>query len=128
VLTVLALYLAADPGDLARPLDLYEMTVEEARKLHGCRVEVFLELGSPVDVGDGYTDAACYEKPDGVDRHVYLTGERHDLAVGDKLIAAGVLRVVEHRDAVVNRVFVPGWTEIRVEQPRAKPTTPGAGV
>jgi hypothetical protein len=73
----------------------------------------------PADVGDGYTDAACYERPDGV--------ERHDLAAGGRLPAVVVLRVVEHRDAVVNGVLVPGRTEIRVEQPRAKPTTPGAG-
>jgi hypothetical protein len=31
VATILALFLAADPGDLARPLDLYGLTVEQAR-------------------------------------------------------------------------------------------------
>jgi hypothetical protein len=119
VLTILALCLAADPGDLARPIDLYELTVEDARKLQGCQVEVFLELGCPADVGNGFTVAGACEKNDGVERAVYLSGERHDLAAGDKLTASGTLRVVEHGDAVVNGVFVPGWTEIRVEQPRA---------
>src|SRR5262249_37686537 len=90
---------AGDVGDLARPIDLYELTVEEARRLHGYRVEVFLELGCPADVGDGYTAAGCYERDDGVERAVYLMGERHDLGAGDRLIVSGTLRVVQHRDA-----------------------------
>jgi hypothetical protein len=91
------------------------MTLAEARQLAGCRVEVFLELGSPVDVGDGFTDAACYERADGVERHVYLKGERHDLGAGDTITVEGVLLVIEHDAATVNGVLVPGWTEIRVE-------------
>jgi hypothetical protein len=118
VLTILALFLAARPGDLGRPLDLYELTVADAQKLHGQRVEVFVEVGSPVDVGDGFTVAAAYERPDRVERHVYLTGERHGIAVGDVLIVSGTLRVIRHADATVNGVFVPGWTEIRVEEVR----------
>ena len=39
MVAILALYLAG-PSDLARPFDLYEMTVEEARRLVGQRVEV----------------------------------------------------------------------------------------
>src|SRR5262245_50299650 len=119
--TILALCLAAGPGDLARPLALYELSVADALKLHGCQVEVFLELGCPVDVGDGYTDAAAYDRDDGVERHVYLVREHHDLGAGDVLIVSGTLRVVRHRDATVNGVLVPGWTGIRVEQPRAIP-------
>src|SRR5262245_61936433 len=122
MLAILALSLLGDPGDLARPLDLYELSVEDALKLHGSRVEVFLELGCPVDVGDGYTDAAAYDRDDGVERHVYLVGEHHDLGAGDVLTVSGTLRVVRHRDATVNGVFVPGWTEIRVEQARRKPS------
>jgi hypothetical protein len=54
--TVLALLLCpADPGDLARLLDLYEMTAEQARLLDGFTVVVFPEAGCPVDVGAGYT-------------------------------------------------------------------------
>jgi hypothetical protein len=68
-----------------------------------------------VDVGDGFTVAGAYEKDDGVERAVYLRGERHDLAAGDKLTAAGVLLVITHRDATVNGVFVRGRTESRVE-------------
>jgi hypothetical protein len=129
ILALLLSLTAAHPsGDLARPLDLYELTVEEARKLHGCRVVVFLELGCLADVGDGFTVAGAYEKNDGVERAVYLAGERHDLAgerhdlaAGDRLTAAGVLLVITHRDATVSGAFVPGWTEIRVEQARTRP-------
>src|SRR3954469_9627171 len=64
VLTPLTLCLAADPGDLAKPIDLYAMTLEEARRLPGYRVEVFLEAGCPVDVGAGYTMVGGYEKDD----------------------------------------------------------------
>jgi hypothetical protein len=113
--------------DLARPIDLYELTVEEAWRLAGKRVEVFLEVGCPVDVGDGYTDVAAYERPDGVERHVYLVGEHHDIGAGDRLTAVGVLRVVEHAEVVVNGVTVPGWTEIRVEQARGKVTASDGG-
>jgi hypothetical protein len=110
--------LATDRGDLAAPLDLYEMSVEQAQKLHGCRIEVFLELGCPVDVGGGFTVAGAYERSDGVERSVYLKGEHHDLAAGDKLSASGTLLVIRHKGAIVNGIKVPGWTEIRIEQCR----------
>jgi hypothetical protein len=119
---ILALYLAADPGDLARPIDLYEMTVDVARRLAGNRVEVFLEVGCPVVVGYGSTAVATDEHDDGVERHVYhvyLVGEYHHIGAGDRMTAGGVLRVVEHAEAVVNNVVVPGWTEIRVERATA---------
>lgn len=116
MVAILALCLAADPGDLARPLDLYAMTAEQARHLAGRRVEVFLEVGCPVGVGDGLTVAACHERPDGISRHAHLAGERHDIGVGDVLTVSGVLRVIRHRDATVNGVFVPGWVEVRVGQ------------
>jgi hypothetical protein len=108
MLIALALCLVVDAGDLARPLDLYELTIEQAGKLHGYRVEVFVEVGSTVNVGDGFTVAATYERPDGVERHVYLTGERHSIGVGDVLTVSGTLRVIQHRETTVNGVFVPG--------------------
>jgi hypothetical protein len=98
-------------------LDLYELSLEQARNLHGQRVEVFVEVGCPVDVGDGLTDVATYERSDGVERHVYLTGEYRDIEAGDTLTVTGTL-VIHHDEAVVNGVRVPGWTEIRVEQVR----------
>ena len=52
---ILALVLAGVAGDLTRPLDLYELTVEQARQFDGVSVEGFLEAGCPADVGDGYT-------------------------------------------------------------------------
>jgi hypothetical protein len=103
---------AEPPGDLARPIDLYATTLNEARMVAGDRVEAFLEVGCPVDVGDGFTVVAAYDRPDGVERHVYLIGERHDIGAGDRLTAEGVLRVVEHAETTVNNVVVPGWTEI----------------
>ena len=71
MLTILAMCLAG-PGDLTRPLDLYELTVEQARQVDGCRVEAFLEAGCPVDVGDGYMVVGGYEKDDGVSRSLIL--------------------------------------------------------
>jgi hypothetical protein len=41
--------------------------------------------------------------------------------VQDIVTAEGVLRVIEHDEATVNGVLVPGWTGIGVEQPSAKP-------
>jgi hypothetical protein len=121
VLTVLALRLAADPGDLTKPIDLYATTLDQARRLDGYRVEVFLEAGCPPDVGNGYTMVGGYEKEDGIERAIRLRGERHDIDPGGVVTAEGVLRVVEHDEATVNGVLVPGWAEIRVEQARAKP-------
>jgi hypothetical protein len=40
---------------------------------------------------------------------------------GDVVTAEGVLWVIEHDEATVNGVKVPGWVEIRVEQPIARP-------
>ena len=80
---ILALCLAAGPGDLARPLDLYELTADQARQLDGYAVEVFLEAGCPADVGDGYTVVGGYERDDGVSRSLVLRGERHDIDPGD---------------------------------------------
>jgi hypothetical protein len=121
MLTILLLSLATDAGDLARPIDLYAMTLEQARRLHGYRVEVVLEAGCPVDVGDGYTMVGGYEKEDGIERAVRLRGEFHDIEPGDVVTTEGVLRVIEHKEATVNGVKVPAWVEIRVEQPIQKP-------
>jgi hypothetical protein len=88
----------------------------------GHRVEAFLVVGCPAEVGDGFTVVAAHERPDGVERHVYLVGEHHGIRAGDKLTAEGILRVVGHEDAEVNGVFVPGWTEIRIDKARAKLT------
>jgi hypothetical protein len=111
---------AESPGDLARPVDLYALTLNEARLVAGHRVEAFLEVGCPVDVADGFTVVAAYERPDGVERHVYLVGDRHHIGAGDRLTAEGVLRVVEHAAATVNGVTVPPWVEIRIENAKAK--------
>jgi hypothetical protein len=116
---------AEPPGDLARPVDLYALTLNEVRLVAGHRVEAFLEVVCPVDAVDavdGFTVVAAYERPDRVERHVYLEGEHRGIQVGDKLTAEGVLRVIELRGATVNGVLVPGWAEIRIEQARANVT------
>src|SRR4051812_1592331 len=102
IVLLLACLQAIGTGDLAAPLDLYELTAEQARRLHGSRVEVFLEVGCPVDLGNGFTVAGAYEKNDGVERNVYLKGERHDIEAGDKLTSSGTLLVIRHKEAVVN--------------------------
>jgi hypothetical protein len=55
------------------------------------------------------------EKDDGIERAVRLRGEFHDTDPGDAVTAEGVLRVIEHDEATVNGVKIPGWVEIRVE-------------
>lgn len=67
MLTALALCLAADAGDLTRPIELHAMTLEQARTLRGLRVEVFLEAGCPVDVRGGYTMVGGYGKDHGIE-------------------------------------------------------------
>jgi hypothetical protein len=87
-------------------LDLYELSLDHAQTLHGQRVEVFVEVGCPVDVGDGFTDVATYDRTARVERHVYLKGNRHGIESGDKLTVAGTLLVIHHDEAVVNGVRV----------------------
>jgi hypothetical protein len=67
---LLCLTTAHPPGDLSRPLDLYERSLEQARNLHSQRVEVLVEVGCPVDVGDGFTlrESARSQVPDRLDR------------------------------------------------------------
>jgi len=67
---------------------------------------------------------AAYERSDGVERQVYLAGERHDIDLGDALTASGTLRVIEHAEAKVNGVTVPDAAEVRVEQPRIESVGP----
>jgi hypothetical protein len=63
----------------------YELSPEQARRLHGHRVEAFARVGCPADVGDGFTSVATFERIDGVERHVYLKGERRDIGAGTRL-------------------------------------------
>jgi hypothetical protein len=63
----------------------YELSLEQARRLHGQRVEAFVGVGCPVDVGDGFPDVATYERTDGVARHVDLKGEHRDIGAGTRL-------------------------------------------
>ncbi len=45
-----------------------------------------------------------------------LKGKRLELQEGERVKVLGVLRVIDHKAAVVNGVFVPAWTEIRIEE------------
>jgi hypothetical protein len=45
-----------------------------------------------------------------------LKGNRLDIDTGRGVTVVGVLRVIDHGPYVVNRVLVPAWTEVRVQQ------------
>jgi hypothetical protein len=113
-----------EPRDLARPLDLAAITAELAANLAGSEVSVRLTVGKPtLSCPDlGFTTVGPDDQDDEVERVVYPTGERYDIDHGDKITVRGTLRLIRHAEAKVNGVVVPAWTEIRVEQARAKPS------
>ncbi len=64
----------------------------------------------------GRTMVGAADRDDGAEREAVLIGRRLDVVEGERLTVRGKLRVIEHRGDVVNRVIVPVWSEVRVEE------------
>jgi len=63
---------------------------------------------SPRTRGRGLPWLGAADNPDGVERGAVVKGNRLD-------IEEGKLRVIDHEGGFVGKVFVPAWTEIRLE-------------
>jgi hypothetical protein len=81
---ILALCVATDAGNLARPLDRNRITAPEAVRLDGSEVEVWFEVGKPTLAYSerGFTTVGPDDQEDEVERVVYLVGERYDIDPG----------------------------------------------
>ncbi|MDB5307544.1 MAG: hypothetical protein JWO38_1746 [Gemmataceae bacterium] len=97
-------------------LSLHFLTLDQANRLNGRRVTVTLLVRTPVYCDGERTIVGGADRPDEVDRNVILRGERYDVDEGEWITVTGTLRLVSQGATVVNGVFVPGWTEIRVEE------------
>ncbi|MDB5308578.1 MAG: hypothetical protein JWO38_2780 [Gemmataceae bacterium] len=93
---------------LREPVALDFLSLEQANRLAGRRVTVSLLIDTPVYCDGERTIVGGADRPDEVTRGVIHRGERYDVDEGDRITVTGRLRVVEHRVAVVNGVFVAG--------------------
>ena len=97
------------------PLSLDTITVERARMLHGKLVVASFLVAKPNYTLRGRTILGAADRDDGAERGAVLEGRRFDIGEGERVTMVGMLRVIDHPPCVVNRQFVPGWVEIRVE-------------
>jgi hypothetical protein len=88
---------------------------------------VFLEVGCPVDFGDGYPNGAAHERGGGIERHFCRMGEHHHIDAGDRLTGVGVQWVGGFAEATVNGVRVANSIDFSIEQAWAKLIPSGAG-
>ncbi len=101
---------------LLQPVSLDSITVERARILHGRLVVANFIVAKPSYTWKGRTVLGAADRDDGAERGAVLKGNRLDIAEGSRVTIVGKLRVLEHPASFVGRVFVPAWTEIRIEQ------------
>jgi hypothetical protein len=93
------------------------LTVERARTLDGKIVVASFIVVKPTYTWSGLTILGAADHPqDEVERGAVLLGTRHDIEEGKRVTVVGRLRVIRHRADFVGGVFVPDWTEIRVER------------
>ncbi len=109
---LLPLLLARDVMDV--PLVLDKLTADEAKAIDGQTVRACFEVGKPVFTWNGKTVLGCEDHADEVERTAVLNAERHDIDPGDKMTVVGVVRLLRHKESVVNGTKVPAWVEIRV--------------
>lgn len=93
-------------------IDLETISLGEAQRLDGKPVVFTLTIGAPAFTLNGTTVVGPGDTEDEIERTVHLP--ETDADRGDTITVRGVLRVVHHEAAVVNRQFVPAWDEIRV--------------
>jgi alpha-D-ribose 1-methylphosphonate 5-triphosphate synthase subunit PhnL len=96
------------------PLDT--ISLEKARDLDGKKVTASLLIAKPMWMLATKTVVGGPDQLDGIDRGIVLDGERYDLNEGKRITVTGRIYVIDHPPAQVGTVFVPAWTEIRVEQ------------
>lgn len=98
------------------PISLDGLTVERARPLHRTPVSASFLVAKPSFMQRGRTFLGAGARDDGAERVALLKGNRFDIPEGNRVTVVGVLRVLDHPPAFVNRQFVPAWVEIRVEE------------
>jgi hypothetical protein len=113
MLLTVFLVLAADLFASVVPPDT--MDVDHARNLSGHRVRVSMTSAKPTDYHFGKTIVGCADRPDRVERSAHLKGERYD-AEKKNLLVTGTLTVIDHEGRIIDKQFVPAWTEIRIEE------------
>lgn len=96
-------------------VDLDRLTPEAAAGLAGRPVWVSVLVAAPPYTWNNTTVVGGAGQPDQVER-VVVKGKRLDVGMGKRVVVRAAVRVAEHRAAVVNGVFVPGWVEVRAEE------------
>src|SRR5262245_39405219 len=101
---------------LTPPLAFESLEAIQADELRGERITVRLKIGVPGFWWGARTVIGAGERPDGIERTVILKGKRLDLEPGDSITVTGTLRIILHPRSIVNGVFIPAWTEFRLEE------------
>ena len=91
------------------PPRLDGLTLADARRLDGRRVELLVVPAKPVVPFAGVAVVGVADAGDGTERSVMFLG---DVPKGRAFRCAGVLLVIRHPAAVVNGVTVPAWEEV----------------
>ena len=98
---------------LLQPIDLDGIGLERARHLHGRLVVTSFILAKPGYTWARRTVLGAADRDDGAEQTTQVR-ERLDIDQGERVNVLGVLKVRDHKPAVVGGVFVPGWTQLRV--------------
>ena len=111
----LALVLA-HPHDTVTPLDLGTLSVREARQLGGRVVLVCLVAEVPPFTQGGNAHTGYRPAADGTVRRVVVAGsaEGHDLRVGQRLLVAGAVEVINHPEVLRGGARFPAHAELKV--------------
>ena len=116
LLTLAAAFLYPPNGRVLTPLDLGTLTVAEARRLDGRAVLAVVVAEVPPFTHSGRAVVGFAPAADGTERGAVLDGtaEAQDLRVGQLLVVAGRLDVIDHSPAVINGQRFVGFVELRI--------------
>lgn len=104
-----------DPNLTGHPVELDVIRVADAWEYHVRTVRASFTVSCPPDTHGEMT--AFGAGHDMVERTVFLPKDLR-VDVGDDISVIGKLEVIPHPPRVVNNIFVPAWTEIRVSPAR----------
>ena len=76
-------------------------------------IATFLATKPPHSYRDR-TSLGAADRDDGAERGAVLRGRRLDIDEGNRVEVVGVIRVIDHKPAVVGTVFVPAWVDVSV--------------